>query len=459
VRPGRDLIGDDTIVGIATPPGTGAIGVIRVSGGSAVPITARLLRLGSAGGLETCTPRTLHLGTVVDPLTGAELDMALVAKMPGPASYTGEDVVEISCHGNPVLLGQIVRILTTSGARLAEPGEFTRRAYLNGRMDLLQVEAVAELIGARTERAVHLAARQINGSLSQEIRAFRERLLALRAALEVTLDFPEEGVGLSCLEGKTEAGDLLACLDRFVESARQGRVIQDGLTVVLVGAPNAGKSSLLNQLLRAERAIVASSPGTTRDLVDGTVTIEGVPVRLVDGAGLGTPRDAVDAEGMRRVRLALADSDLVLVVLDMSRPLSTADHEVLTLTATSERLILANKCDLPGMWHATGPAECVCSALTGEGLASVVEWLERWVERRTRVDGDEGGIVASLRVLERLMAARQSLSRVTDTLDRVPVEVALVDLGRAQLEIDRILGIEADEAVLDRIFANFCIGK
>ncbi len=264
---------------------------------------------------------------------------------------------------------------------------------------------------------------------------------------------------MSPIEGLTEAVELLAWLDRFVESARQGRVIQDGLSVVLVGAPNAGKSSLLNGLLGAERAIVAASPGTTRDLVEGTVTIEGVQVRLVDGAGLGTPRDAVDAEGMRRVRLALADSDLVLVVLDVSRPLSTMDRDVLTLTATRERLVLANKCDLPSMWHAPGHAECVCSALTGEGLASVVGWLERWVKRRARVDGDEGGIVASLRVLERLMSAREDLSRVTNTLGRVPIEVALVDLGRAQLAIDRILGIEADEAVLDRIFASFCIGK
>ena len=454
-----DLVAGDTIVGIATPPGTGAIGVIRVSGPRAVQIVSPLIRLGDRTGLEGSSPRTLHMASVMDPLTGLVIDSALVATMPGPSSYTGDDVVEISCHGNPVLLGAVVRHLVASGARLAEPGEFTRRAYLNGRIDLLQVEAIAELISARTERAIHLAARQLKGALSEEIRTLRERLLDLMAGLEVTLDFPDEGLGLSRQEARKHAEDMLACLGRLIANARQGRAIQDGLTVVLVGAPNAGKSSVLNRLLGAERAIVSAVPGTTRDLVDGTVAIRGVPVRLVDGAGLGTPRDAIDAEGMRRVRQALEASDLVLVLLDMSRPISATDHDILTLTASAERLVIANKCDLPSTWKETLPTDCVCSALTGEGVASVAGCLEQWVQRRTARDGDEGGIVASLRVIEKLLAAQAALSRVARTGDCVPVEAALVDLRQAQREIDHILGVEADEAVLDRIFASFCIGK
>jgi tRNA modification GTPase len=460
VIPRRELVvSDDTIVGIATPPGTGAVGMIRVSGPGAIAITSRLIRLRGGKRLESCSPRSLNLASIVDHATGDEMDIALVATMPAPSSYTGDDVVEISCHGNPVLLGVVVQQLVVCGARLAEPGEFTRRAYLNGRMDLLQVEAIAELISARSERAIHLAARQLRGVLSGEIRRLRERLLDLMAGLEVTLDFPEEGVGLSRQEAMKEAQDLQGCLERIVANARHGRAIQDGLTVVLVGAPNAGKSSVLNRLLGAERAIVSAVPGTTRDLVDGTVLMRGVALRLVDGAGLGTPRDAVDAEGMRRIREALTESDLAVVVLDMSRPISAIDREILKLTVTNERLVIANKSDLRGAWQEPGPADCVCSALTGEGLASLTGLLEKWVERRAALDGDEAGSVATLRTLDGLSRAEAALRGVAHALDGVPVEAALVDLRQAQMELDRILGIEADEAILDRIFSSFCIGK
>jgi tRNA modification GTPase len=459
VKSGQDLAGEDTIVGIATPPGTGAIGVVRVSGPEATSITTRLLRLRASEGLGACQPRTLHLAAVVDPSTGADLDMAVVSRMPGPSSYTGEDVVEISCHGNPMLLAAIVRHLVAAGARLAEPGEFSRRAYLNGRMDLLQAEAVAALIAARTERAVQLAARQLRGHASAEMRAVRGKILDLRAGLEVTLDFPEEGVGLSAGEARAEVGRILGHVDRLTENARRGRAIQEGLSAVLVGAPNAGKSSLLNRLLGTERAIVSALPGTTRDLIDGTVPVDGVSIRLVDGAGLGTPRDPVDAEGMRRIRESIASSDLVIVVLDMSRPVSEADQEVLRLTAAHERVVLGNKIDVAHGWQGEGLAQCTCSALTGEGLESVLGWLEQWVRRRTAVDADEGGIVASVRVLDGLMAAREHMLRVADGLDYAPLEATLVDLSLAQVEIDRILGIEADGGVLDRIFASFCLGK
>ncbi len=450
----------DTIVAIATPPGAGAIGVIRVSGARAVPVVSTLVRLSTPGGLEASQPRVLHRAVLMDPLTDAELDVALVARMPGPASYTGEDVVELSCHGNPVLLGEVVRLVVASGARLAEPGEFTRRAYLNGRLDLVQVEAVAELIGARTERAVRLAARQLRGALSGEVTTVRDRLIDLVAGLEVALDFAEEEIGMSRPEALKGARDLMASLARLVSDARHGRAVQDGLSVMLAGAPNVGKSSLLNALLGTERAIVSSTPGTTRDLVDGALVMRGVPVRVIDGAGLGTPRDAIDAEGMRRARQALAESDLVLVVLDMSRRISPADDEILALTARSQRLVVANKSDLPSPWDHGAAADCVCSALTGAGMAEVAERLNRWVDTRTTVDGDEGGIVASLRVLERLTAGKAAMDRAADGLESgMPIEAVLVDLREALLELERVLGIDADDAVLDRIFATFCVGK
>jgi tRNA modification GTPase len=449
----------DTILGIATPAGTAAIGVIRISGPHAIPIVSKIVRP-SSGSLEACEPRRLYRAPVVDQQTGEQLDVALVVVMPGPASYTGDDVVELSCHGNPVLLEAIVNLLVVGGARLAAPGEFTRRAYLRGRLDLLQVEGVAELIGARTERAIRLAARQLTGGLSDEVGRCRERLLDLIASLEVALDFPDDEVGIGREVSGHQAVDIVRELDILISAARRGRGVQDGLSVMLAGAPNVGKSSLLNRLLGAERAIVSPTPGTTRDLVDGTLVIEGVAVRIIDGAGLADPLDAIDAEGMRRARQALETSDLVLVVLDRSRPVSSVDRDLLDGTSGCRRLVIANKCDVPSAWEEATSTDCACSALTGAGVDDLVHRLGLWVRERTTSDGDEGGFVASLRVLDGLSAVRSAIDRGAHALIRgVPYEAALVDLREAHLEIDRVLGREAEDAVLDRIFAAFCIGK
>jgi tRNA modification GTPase len=449
----------DTIVAIATPPGVGAIGVIRISGPHAVVQASPLLRLAGDLDLESARPRSLRRARVLDPVTGGQIDEALVAVMPGPHSYTGEHVVEISCHGSPVILGEIVRILVAGGARLAEPGEFTRRAYLNGRLDLIQAEAVALLIGARTERAGRLAARQISGALSTELRAVREAALDLMAGLEVALDFPEDEIGISRAVARARSEEMSAHLGKLSRGARRGRAVHEGLSVMLAGAPNVGKSSLLNALLGCERAIVSAMPGTTRDLLEGLLVLGGVPIRLMDGAGLGLPRDGIDAEGMRRSIDAVRSSDLVVVVLDRSRPLTEADHEVLRLTSGRERVLVGSKSDLPSGWsHEV--AECSCSSLTGMGLAEVRTRLENWVKERTAADGEEGGVVASLRVEEQLGRGCSALDRAALALrEDLPLEAVLVDLREALAVLDQTLGIEADEALLDRIFATFCVGK
>jgi tRNA modification GTPase len=449
----------DTILGIATPAGTAAIGVIRISGPHAIPIVSKIVRP-SSGSLEACEPRRLYRVPVVDPQTGEHLDVALVVVMPGPASYTGDDVVELSCHGNPVLLESIVTLLAGGGARLASPGEFTRRAYLRGRLDLLQVEAVAELIGARTEQAIRLAARQLTGGLSDEVGRCRERLLDLIASLEVALDFPDDEVGIGHEAAGYQASNIVREFARLISAAQRGRAVQDGLSVMLAGAPNVGKSSLLNTLLGTERAIVSPTPGTTRDLVDGTLVIEGVVVRIIDGAGLADPLDAIDAEGMRRARQALKTSDLALVVLDRSRPVSSVDRDLLDGTSGCRRLVIANKCDVPSAWEEATSTDCACSALTGAGVDDLLHRLRLWVRERTTSDGDEGGFVASLRVLDGLSAVRSAIDRGAHALmGGVPYEAALVDFLEAHVEIDRILGRETEDAVLDRIFAAFCIGK
>ena len=406
----------DTIVAIATPPGAGAIGVIRISGPSARDVVLPLLRAVGGREIEAARPRVLHRVRVVDPQTSAQLDDAIVAFMPGPDSYTGEDVVELSCHGSPVMLAEIVSKLVAEGARLAAPGEFTRRAYLNGHVDLIQAEAVALLIGARTERAARLAVRQIDGALSCEVQALRELLLDLVAGLEVSLDFPEDAVGWSGEACQVRGKDIAERLASLLVRARLGRIVSGGLTVMLAGAPNVGKSSLLNALLGRERAIVSPNPGTTRDLVDGEIVVAGVAVRLIDGAGQGIPRDVIDAEGMARSRRATEDSDLVLVVLDRSRARAAADEDILRLTAGRPRLVIGSKGDLPAAWD--GEIDCVCSTRGEPGIEVVQHLLTGWVEERVAGDAEEGGIVASLRVTERLEGVKSSLEDAISGLER-----------------------------------------
>lgn len=451
--------GTDTIVSIATPPGAGAIGVIRVSGPSARECVLPLLRPVGVREIATAPPRALHRVRVVDPGTGAQLDDALVAFMPGPHSYTGEDVVELSCHGSPVMLAEIVSLLVSGCARLAAPGEFTRRAYLNGRLDLVQAEAVALLIGARSERAARLAVRLVDGALSREVGALRDCLLDLMAGLEVSLDFPEEAVGPSRSAAQVRAREVGGRIAGLLASARRGRIIHGGLSVMLAGAPNVGKSSLLNALLGRDRAIVSPSPGTTRDLVEGEVIIAGVCVRLIDGAGQGIPRDVIDAEGMARSRRAIEESDLVLVVLDQSRARIAVDEDILRLTAGRPRLVVASKGDLPRAWT-DAEIDCVSSAHREPGTESLRRRLTEWVEARLAGDAEEGGIVASLRVTERLEAAKASMEAAVSALELgLPLEAVLIDLRATLQALDEMTGSQVDDAILDRIFATFCVGK
>jgi tRNA modification GTPase len=428
------------------------VGVVRLSGPRALALAGAVVRGRSP--LAQQPSHTLRRVAIVDPATGGPLDDALCAVMRAPRSYTGEDVVELSCHGSPTLLRLVVERLTAEGARLAAPGEFTRRAFLNGRIELAQAEAVALLIGARTERAVMLAARGVAGELSRGLRALRDRLLDVIAGLEVTLDFPDEAVGI---EPERAAGDVAALameVGDWRTRARRGRLVHEGMTVAIVGAPNAGKSSLLNALVGRERAIVSPVAGTTRDVVEATVELAGVPVRLLDTAGLDVPRDALEAEGIRRSRGAIEESDLLLLVLDGSQPLA---RTVLDETKDFPRVVVRSKGDLPRD-PTTADLEAIdVSALTGAGIEHLVQRLCREVE--TRSDGDAEGLVASLRQREGLDALGRALDEGASALRGAPVEVALVDLRQALGRASALLGDEVGDAVLDRIFATFCLGK
>ncbi len=440
---------------VATAIGESAIGVIRVSGRDAIALVAPLLR--TAIPLEAFPSHRVRRVAIVDAKSGERVDEALCTVMRAPRSYTAEDVVELSCHGSPALLRMVTLWIVGGGARLAAPGEFTRRAFLNGRIDLARAEAVALMISARTERAVALAARALAGGFSDQVRALRDALIELIAGLEVTLDFPEESVGHDVAAARGTAACLRGEAERWLAAARHGRVVHDGITVALVGPPNAGKSSLLNALLGCDRAIVSPVPGTTRDVVEGTIALAGVPVRLLDTAGIDVPRDAVEAEGIRRSRRAMDESDLLLVVLDGS---IAPDRRVLEETAERPRVVVRAKNDLPAHPDAAALLEAaLVSAVTGEGMEGLLERLAREVECRAGAAGDEGGIVASVRQIELLQTLSRAFVAAEASLVEAPLEAALVDLREALTCVGAILGVDVGEAVLDHIFSTFCLGK
>ena len=427
---------------------------MRLSGPGAVEIASALLR--DPSWLSTLPARRVARVALVAE-DGAPLDDALCVVMRAPHSYSGEDVVELSCHGSPALLRAILTRLTDAGARLAEPGEFTRRAFLNGRMNLAGAEAVALLIGARTERAARLAARALS-RFGDDVSRLRDELVDLVAGLEVRLDFPEERVGLSEADAAVILRRLGDTVDAWRRAGDHGRLVHEGLTIAIVGAPNAGKSTLMNALVGQERAIVAPTPGTTRDIVESTIAIAGVPVRMLDTAGLGEPEDGIDAEGMRRARKAIAESDVLVVVIDGSAP---PDDTMTLETARKDRVIVFSKADLPrhpAAGNHDGNALAV-SAVDGTGLSALKRALEDVVAARVGGDGDEGELVVSMRQRELLVALSRALHRATDALVVAPLEAALVDLGEALTLVSELLGVGVGDVVLDRVFASFCLGK
>ena len=444
---------------IATPPGAGALGVIRVSGPDALVIIGALLT--DPARLDEQPSHTTRRVRVQDPATGALLDEALCTVMRAPRSYTGEDVVELSCHGSPALLAAVVQRLRHAGARLAAPGEFSRRAFVNGRLNLAQAEAVALLIGARTERSVIAAARALQGEVGIRVERLRTALLELVAGLEVTLDFPDDAVGLEPRAAQAAVARYASDASALLSAARRGHLLQEGVTVALVGRPNAGKSSLLNTLLGHERAIVTPTPGTTRDVVEGTVVIAGVAVRLLDTAGLGVAADAIEAEGMRRSRRAIEESDVVVLVVDGSVRTPREDlDEVLSMIAGRPHVVVRSKSDLAHGVDTTGYQNVIAvSAVTGEGVDVLLERFGSEVARLIGDDGDERQIAATLRQRAALEDIEQSLRAAERALGTMPAEIALVDLHEALTRTSDVLGLEVGDAVLDRIFATFCVGK
>ena len=451
---------DDTIVAIATPPGRGGIGVVRLAGSRAREISAPMLRLKN----ELEAGRAVF-GELIEPSgMDTRIDEVVVTYFAKPHSYTTDDVIEISAHGAPVVLRHIVEMCLSAGARLAEPGEFTMRAFLNGRIDLTQAEAVRDLIDSQTLYQAQVAAQQLEGALSHRLQPIKQKLIELIATLEAGIDFAEDDVSVmadaAILEKILGVKDPL---QRLSASFAYGKIVHEGLTLAIVGRPNVGKSSLFNRLVERERAIVTAAPGTTRDLVSETVAIAGIPIELVDTAGIRQAVDEAESIGIRKSMEALADADLVLVVLDASQTVTGEDHELLALTHGRPVLVVANKCDLSASarWSAiSGPVPAVrVSALTGDGIAELRQEILR------RIGGEAGaqaetGFLTNVRheglVRDSVGALHAATNAVTT---RVPHEMLLLDLYSALRPLDAITGATTTDDILNLIFSTFCIGK
>ena len=464
----------DTIVAISTPAGRGGIGVVRVSGPHAREVVAPLLRLRH----ELAAGRA-RFGEIVDVASGDVLDEAVATYFAAPHSYTGEDVVEIAAHGAPVLLDYLVRQCCSGGARLAEPGEFTQRAFLAGRIDLTQAEAVGDLIGSSTLEQARVAARQLGGALAKSIAPVKADLVGLIATLEAGIDFAEDDIDvLPAAQIAARIAAIRAPLAALERSFAYGRIVREGFRLAIVGRPNAGKSSLFNCLVERDRAIVTASPGTTRDLVTETVAIDGIPVELIDTAGLRDAADEAERLGIAKSHEAMADADVVLLVLDGAAVKATADLSeqegtLLDSHAPGGRPLLVawNKADLLGgtarsavipqaSGTQAGPAQVRTSALTGEGIAELRAAIVSAVAGSNATGVREAGMLTNVRQHQSITAALAGLDAAqAAVVASIPHEMLLLDLYTALRGLDALTGATTTEDVLHLIFSTFCIGK
>ncbi|WP_170271802.1 tRNA uridine-5-carboxymethylaminomethyl(34) synthesis GTPase MnmE [Caldanaerobacter subterraneus] len=457
----------DTIAAISTSPGEAGIGIVRISGDRALDIISRIFRPYKKKDVKNVKTHTLHYGHIVDPDTGEVYDEVLVSIMKKPNTYTREDIVEINCHGGIVVTSKILELVLKQGARLAEPGEFTKRAFLNGRIDLSQAEAVIDIITAKTMLANKYAQKQLSGYLGQKMRKLKDRMMELLAHLLALIDFPEDDVDeLERWQMLESAKEILKEIEKLIASAESGRIIREGLKTAIIGKPNVGKSSLLNALLKENRAIVTDIPGTTRDIIEEYLNVKGIPIRLIDTAGIRDTDELVEKIGVERSKEVLGEADLVLFVIDASRELSKEDYEIFDILTGKNIIFVLNKIDLPKkideeeLRNLTKDGIIVeVSTVKKIGLEKLEETIYNLVFKGNVTIGNEE-IITNARHKEALINAKKYMESVVEAIEKSYSEdLITIDLNSALNEIGKITGETATEDVIDQIFERFCVGK
>ena len=457
----------DTIAAISTAPGEGAIGIVRISGDLAISIASSIYQCGTKQ-LEEQKTHTIHYGHIVDPKSGEVYDEVMVSVLRAPKTFTREDIVEINCHGGIVAINRVLQLALRMGARLAEPGEFTKRAFLNGRIDLSQAEAVMDLIRAKTDKSMQLAMRQLDGQLSNLIQNLRQEILNTLAQVEVNIDYPEyddvEEMTLQLLREKTQ--QVLQGIRALLNTASQGKILRDGLKTAIVGRPNVGKSSLLNVLLREEKAIVTDIAGTTRDTIEEYVNVRGVPLQLIDTAGIRETDDIVEKIGVERSRKALKEADFVLLLLNQSETLQEEDIRLLETTKGMKRIILFNKTDLPSKLskediapYANEEEIVTTSMLNKEGIDQLEEKIAGYFFQGQMNERD-ATYLSNTRHIALLEKAEQALVEVQNGIEmEMPVDLIQIDFTRAWDLLGEITGDSVQDELLTQLFSQFCLGK
>lgn len=456
----------DTIAAISTPPGEGAISIVRMSGENAVKIATKVFQ---GKDLTQVASHTINYGHIIDPASHREIDEVMVSVLRGPKTYTREDIIEINCHGGIVSTNEVLQLLLQNGARLAEPGEFTKRAFLHGRIDLTQAESVMDLIRAKTDRSMKVALNQLDGNLAHLINNLRQDILDVLAQVEVNIDYPEYD-DVETLTTKMLKEKALAVRDRIKQleqTAKQGKILREGLATAIVGRPNVGKSSLLNHLLHEDKAIVTDIAGTTRDVIEEYVNVRGVPLKLIDTAGIRETDDKVEKIGVERSRQAIDQADLVMLLLNASEPLTAEDQELLAATADKKRIVVLNKTDLPQQLDQAElqtylkPEEEVIalSVLANAGIDRLEEQIAKLFfggieNSQTTV------IVTNARHVALLNKAEQSLTAVLQGIEAgMPVDLCQIDMTAAWDSLGEITGDSYQDELLDQLFSQFCLGK
>lgn len=455
----------DTIAAVATGIGEGGISIIRLSGDKSLKIASSIFRGKSGRSLEDIKSYTMRYGHIVDKSSGELIDEVIISYMKGPRSFTAEDTIEINCHGGVVATNRVLEEIVKAGARVAEPGEFTKRAFLNGRIDLSQAEAVIDIIRAKTDLSMKSALAQAEGRISREITNMRNRLLGVIAHIEATVDFPEDDLEEATSEKiKVDLKETIQYINELISTANEGKILREGLDVVIVGKPNVGKSSLLNALVMENRAIVTEIAGTTRDVIEEYINIEGIPIKIVDTAGIRETKDVVEKIGVEKSKQKINEADLIILMLDMSRELDSEDREIIEFIKDRNYIVMLNKADLEPKLNA-GEIEHLerehiieISALMGTGIDRLKELIKSMFFKGEITANDL--MITNSRHKEALIRAKEKSEAALKTLEAgFSIDFASIDARDAWTSLGEITGDTMEEDLLDKIFSEFCIGK